>query len=141
LKGDFHEGLKSSKRDPVDAQPQDFDWQKLYRQLSEDAVDGDNDKRLAETVTRLLQMLVPFGKRQIRVEAVGLNLIALAWVLNPGYFDGSPSLRQLARRCGVEAATLARHTGHFSRLIRWRNRGQRHAWNWGRKDRTTRRRQ
>ncbi|MCL4181136.1 MAG: hypothetical protein KJ072_25750 [Verrucomicrobia bacterium] len=130
MKGDFHEGLQSAKRDPVDAQEQDFDWRKLYQQLSEDAADGDQDKRLAETVTRLLQMLVPLSNRRIRIESIGLNLVALAWVLNPGYFDGAPSLRQLAKRCGVEPAALARHTAHYSRLIRWRNRGQRHAWNW-----------
>ena len=129
--GEFNEAMLSACRDPVDAPEQDFDWRGLYERLSEDAVEGDNDKRLAETVTRLLQLLVPLAERRIRVESVGLSLIALAWVLNPAYFGGSPSLRQLARRCGVEPATLASHTGRFSRLIGWRNRGQRHAWNWG----------
>jgi hypothetical protein len=62
--------------------------------------------------------------------STGLRLIALAWVLNPGYFVGSPSLSELARRCSVRRAALANHTGYFSRLLGWRNRGQRHASNW-----------
>lgn len=130
MKGNFHEGLQSAKRDPMDASAPSFDWEQLYERLSEDACDGENDKRLAEAVTRLLQMLLPLAERQIRPEVIGLRLIALAWVLNPAYFAGAPSLRQLARRCGVKPSALARYTGQSSRFIRWRNRGQRHAWNW-----------
>jgi hypothetical protein len=130
VKGDFHENRQSDKRDPIAAQHQGFDWEQLYERLSEDAANGDNDQRLAEAVTRLLQMLLPLTQRQMRPEVIGLRLIALAWVLNPAYFAGAPSLRQLARRCGVKPAALARYTGESSRFIGWRNRGQRHAWNW-----------
>jgi len=175
VKQPFDEARLAKSRDPVDAPNQDFDWEQLYQRLSEDAREGDNDKRLAEAVTRLLQMLVPpvqrgirieamglrlvalawvlnpgyFAgapsllqmlvppvQRGIRIEAMGLRLVALAWVLNPGYFTGAPSLRQLARRCGVTPAALARYTGQYSRLIRWRHRGQRHAWNWSQFERS-----
>jgi hypothetical protein len=52
-------------------------------------------------------------------------------VLRPdGIFTNYTSLRELARRCGVQHSTLAKHTGHYSRYLGWRNRGQRHAWNW-----------
>ena len=130
MKGDFHDDFISGSQDPVDARSQDFDWLKLYQRLDQDAHAGDNDPQMAEFVVRFLQMLVPAAERQIRVESVGLRLIALAWVLNPAYFGGSPSLHQLARRCGVQPSTLAGHTGEISRMLRWRNRGQRHAWNW-----------
>jgi hypothetical protein len=75
-------------------------------------------------------MLLPPSDRRIQPQSLGMRLIALAWVLNPAYFDGSPSVRKLARRCGVRIAALANHTGYYSRLLGWRNRGQRHAWNW-----------
>jgi hypothetical protein len=130
MKTDFAEDRSADGRDPMDAASQDFDWQHLYRRLCEDASDADQDQRLAEAVTRLLQMLVPCSERQIRPDSVGLRVIALAWVLNPAYFGGSPSLRQVARRCGVTQGTLAHHTGRHSRLIGWRNRAQQHAWNW-----------
>ena len=127
---EFDETLTPESRDPLDTLDQDFDWQELYRRLSEEPCDGEDDKRLAEVVTRLIQMLVPYTERQLRVDSVGVRLIALAWVLNPAYFGGSPSLRELAGRCGITESTLARHTGRFSRLIGWRNRAQQHAWNW-----------
>jgi AraC-like DNA-binding protein len=136
VKGDFREDLRSAKRDLIDAQHQGFDWEQLYERLSEDVADADSYQRLAEAVTRLLQMLLPLAHRQIRPEVIGLRLIALAWVLNPGYFAGAPSLRQLARRCGVKPSALARYTGQSSRFIRWRNRGQRHAWNWSQVERS-----
>ena len=130
MKTDFAEDRVADCCDPVDAANQDFDWQRLYQRLCEDASDPDQDKRLAEAVTRLLQMLVPYSERQIRPDSVGLRVIALAWVLNPAYFGGSPSLRELAGRCGTTQSALARHTGRYSRLIGWRNRAQQHAWNW-----------
>lgn len=121
----------SDARDPLDARDQGFDWQGLYRQLSEDAQDEHNDKRSSEAVVRLLALLLPrLSSRRIQPESIGLRLIALAWVLNPGYFEGSPSVARLAKRCGVRAAALANFTGYYSRLLAWRNRGQRHAWNW-----------
>lgn len=129
----FDENRLSDKRDPVDAPDQDFDWEQLYERLSEDATNGENDPRLSETVVRLLQMLLPPLSplpRRIQLESIGMRLIALAWVLNPGYFEGSPSISKIARRCGVRFAALANYTGYYSRLLGWRNRGQRHAWNW-----------
>ena len=130
MKEPFDEARLAKSRDPLDAPDQGFDWDALYKRLGEDLRDGKVDERLEDLLIRLLQLLVPEFRNRIQPDSVGLRLIALAWVLNPGYFDGAPSLRELARRCGVSAVALARHTGRYSRLIRWRNRGQRHAWNW-----------
>jgi len=115
---------------PLDMQIKDFDWETLYAHLGEDARDGGNEPRLAEAVARLLQMFLPNARRRIHPDSVGLRVIALAWVLNPAYFEGSPSVNELADQCGVRVAALAAYTGHYSRLIRWRNRGQRHSRNW-----------
>ncbi len=126
----FDETYRSAAQDPLNAPDQDFDWQGLYQRLSEEAGESDDGQRLAEALRRLIQMLVPDAERQIRVESVGLRVLALAWVLDPSYFGGSPSLRELARRCGVTQSALARHTGRYSRLLGWRSRAQQHAWNW-----------
>ncbi len=126
----FNEAYRSAAQDPLNAPDQDFDWQGLYQRLNEDAASGANDHQLSQVVIRLLQMLLPLSGRRIQPESLGMRLIALAWVLSPGYFEGTPSIRKLARRCGVRFAALANYTGYYSRLLRWRNRGQRHAWNW-----------
>lgn len=115
---------------PLDLQTQEFDWETLYAHLGEDAREGGNDPRLAEAVARLLLMFLPNARRRIHPQSVGLRVIALAWVLSPAYFEGSPSVNDLAEQCGVRVAALAAYTGHYSRMLRWRNGGQRHSWNW-----------
>ena len=141
MKHGFYEGFLSDDADPIDSVSQDFDWKLLYRRLNEEACEADLDMKLAETIARFIQMLVGNAPGRIHPLHIGLKIIALAWVLNPGYFHDSPSLRQLAKRCGVTPATLAHLTGHYSRFIHWRNRAQRHAWNWdkGRQRSETRR--
>ena len=136
MKQEFDETILADERDPIDSADQDFDWTQLYRRLGEDAASHGDDAKLAEAVVRLLEALVAKTDRPMHPQSVGLRVIALAWVLNPGYFDGSPSLRDLAKRCRVQPATLARFTGEVSRFIGWRNRAQRHAWNWQRFERS-----
>ncbi len=126
----FDETYRSAAQDPLNAPDQDFDWQGLYQRLNEDAANGANDHQLSQVVIHLLQMLLPLSGRRIQPESLGMRLIALAWVLSPGYFEGTPSIRKLVRRCGVRFAALANYTGYYSRLLQWRNRGQSHAWNW-----------
>ena len=133
MKEEFYEDLQSERRDPVDAPFQDFDWDKICDRIDGDVESGEMEKQLAEAITRILQILIPIRVKYLPPIEVGLNVIALAWVLNPAYFEGSPSLRKLAKRCGVNPGTLARHTAYYSRLIGWRNRAQRHAWNWSKK--------
>lgn len=130
MKEEFDESKLPDCRDPLATPAVDFDWTALYARLGEDVVEGKVDKRLTDIVVRLLQVLVPNSTHHIQPGAVGLRLIALAWVINPAYFEGSPSISELAQRCGVNTVTLARYTGRYSRLMRWRNRGQKHAWNW-----------
>ena len=127
MKYDFDDGFMSGDRDPMDAPDQDFDLEQLYQALGEEST--SNTER-SEVVTRLLQLLIPADSKKLRPKAIGLRIIALAWVLNPALFADSPSARTLARRCGVNAPALARHTGEISRKTGLRNRAQRHAWNW-----------
>jgi hypothetical protein len=132
----FDENRLAATAEPIADPVQDFDWQELYARLEEDAQDADQDRTLAEAVQRLLQLLLAAGGPRVNPQRVGLRVIALAWVLSPDYFPDSPSLHQLAERCGVGAATLAELTGRISRQIGWRNRGQCHGWNWERSERS-----
>lgn len=136
MSNEFHDDWIPDNVDPLDAPDQDFDWDELYGRLSEGVEGPQTDPELAQTVVRLLQLLLPPNTGQrLQAKSLGLRLIALAWLLNPGYFEGSPSLRTLAKRCGIRLASLANYTGHYSRLLGWRNRAQIHAWNWCRRRR------
>lgn len=120
---------------PLDMTGTDFDWETLYRRLDREIRDPQNDPRLAEVTARLLRLLLPGGCPRLRLDRIGLRVIAMAWVLSPAYFPGSPSLRQLAARCGVSRSKLALLTSEVSRIIGWRNRAQKRAWNWRRSGR------
>jgi len=137
VKEEFNEAMLSDDRDPVDATSQEFDWQSLLERLGEPPENDISPQPFAQAVIRLLELLLSKTERPMHPQSVGLRVIALAWVLNPAYFEGSPSLRDLAVRCGVKPATLARFTGEASRFIGWRNRAQRHAWNWRESERST----
>ena len=62
----------------------------LYRRLAEDVSNGEVDKNLAEVITRLIQLLIPYRQGRIHPVSIGLNIIALAWVLNPGLLRRQP---------------------------------------------------
>ena len=129
---DFDEAYQAEHRDPLDASNSDFDWQELCQRLGEDADTqaADNEAHMAEMVVRLLHLLLRRTDRHVEPRTIGMRVIALAWVLNPAYFAGSPSLTELAKRCGIAPGTLGSYTGEASRYLQWRNRAQRHAWNW-----------
>lgn len=127
---DCNQPLKAECFELLETATQDFDWDALYAHLDADAREDGNDKNPVEVVTRLLEMFLPAPGQPVIPSRIGLRVIALAWVLNPAYFEGDPSMSELAARCGVRLPTLAKRTGHFSRVIRWRNHWQRHSWNW-----------
>jgi hypothetical protein len=137
VKEAFNDGPKADHQMTLEANITDFDWKRLYRLLNEEAAETEIDPLMVEAIVRLLKMFVRTSKPKIRPDQVGLRVIALAWLLNPAYFADSPSLRQLAKRCGVSHQTLAELTGHYSRVIGWRNPAQRRAWNWRNSDRRT----
>ena len=65
---------------------------------------------------------------------IGRRFAAIAWVMNPGLFDGSPSATQLAKLLQVKSApAFMAITGQVRREFGISNRAQAHAWNNGRK--------
>ncbi|MCP5525126.1 MAG: hypothetical protein H7A46_26680 [Verrucomicrobiales bacterium] len=122
----MNETLRPSHRDPLDVPFEDFDWQELYQRLGEDARNGKIDPDLSDVVVRLLELFLRNRRaRRVSLQQVGLRVVALAWVLSPAYFAGSPSLRELAQRCRIDSPSLALCTSRMSRLIRWQNGAQR----------------
>ena len=128
---EFNDRYRSGDRDPVDSAPQDFPWDEVFERLDTgDGLDAANNDQI-ETIGRLMRLLLADAQAgRISPKAVGLRVLALAWVLNPAHYPDAPSLRKLAERCGVSPAALAYFTGEVSRLTGIRNRAQRHAANW-----------
>lgn len=138
MRPDFNEIYTDPDIDPLDAVLHDLPLAEAWERLGngEGLADGGPDQ--SETITRLMHLLLADAQgRGINPKTVGLRLIAIAWVLNPANYPESPSLRELARRCGVSAAALAHHSGEISRATGIRNRAQRHAANWNPPERST----
>lgn len=135
---EFDDEHLSKKRDPLDGQSADFDWDKVFERLdSGDGIDAANEEQ-TETIARLMRLLLADTQAgRINPKTVGLRVLALAWILNPAHYPDTPSLRRLAERCGVSPALLAFYTGELSRLTGIRNRAQRHAGNWKPPERST----
>lgn len=127
----YDDTLPPTRLDPLDGQSADFAWNDVFERLGE--VDGTvlDSPEHHETISRLMNLLLTDAQGlKISPKVIGLRLLALAWVLNPANYPDTPSLRQLARRCGVSPAALAHFTGAISRVTGIRNRAQRHAGNW-----------
>lgn len=128
---DFNDGYPPKFIDPLDAPSLDFDWDSAFRNLDEvtDAEAGETPP--AEVLAALLRFLLASAQgERVNPRNLGLFLIAIGWVLSPANFEGSPSAAVLAERCGVSPSTFAVYTGEASRVLNWRNRAQRHAWNY-----------
>ena len=130
--GPFHEDYVSPHQDPLDGRVMDFDWDALDGGANGHDADHSRDLGdLAQALNRILAWLVArnanAGEQFDRT--VGRKAIALAWVVNPGLFEGAPSLASLAKELGVTRACLSCHTSSVSREFGLTNRGQVHGWN------------
>ncbi len=93
--------------------------------------DEPGDAALPEALRRILRHLVARhrndGDHYDRI--VGRRTVALAWVVDPGLFEYSPSLAALARDLGITRAALSAHAAMYSREFGLTTRGQVHGWN------------
>lgn len=145
LKEEFYEDYNSSyytarPLDPL-APPteMEFDWDELYERLGEPSdrqLHENNMEQISEFVRKLFQWVVAVDLKQPNSQMlVGRRFIALAWVLNPALFDGSPSASKLAETLGItRKANLWTLTGEASQHFGITNRSQSHGWNRGKQN-------
>jgi hypothetical protein len=133
MKPEFHEDFQNPHNDPLDSQQADFDWDAVCERLGEELNREDKEK-LALALRRIFQWVLDF-EYDIKASPlmpdtlIGRRLVALAWVVNPDLFPGSPSLRRLSRHLGITAPIMAELTGEVCREFGIQNRAQDHAWN------------
>lgn len=129
----FSEDFISERQDPLSPTHQDFPFDDVARALGED-VDLERDdvrEMVANAIAGIMRFCLNTDITNKRAEQIiGRRLIALAWVLNPGLFEGSPSLIKLSKRMGMKSP-FALHilSGEVTRNFGIKNRAQAHAWN------------
>ena len=101
--------------------------------LTERPLAPDVKARLSRLIRGLFGLVATSGQVEHcdAIRVVGRKFISLAWVLNPGFFDGSPSLAAIARSLKVAPKTLQNRSSEASRTLGIVNRGQAHGWNRG----------
>lgn len=131
-KEEFHEDYQNPHQDPLSPTTQEFDWSGLFETLGEaqdDMAERDYESLKIALRTICQWMLSTDQKRPGFESAVCRRVIALLWTVDPGYFEGSPSLAQLAKYLDVHRSTLSAYAASASRKFGIRNRGQVHGWN------------
>lgn len=108
--------------DALDGRSIDFPWEELFSRIDNQPEDLRAELRqdLAAGLGEMLRWLIRGDGQDrlyVRGQIAGCRAIALAWVLSPDIFDGTPSLCALAERLGVPRATLSRHTADVTK--RW----------------------
>ena len=130
-KTEFVEDRQAAKLNPLAApESVEFDWAGLYRSLGEDEDQRDvaieNGARCFRAVAQWVASVRLM--RPNALEQVGRRFICALWVLDPSFFESSPSLAQIARDLGCTPHNLAPMTADFSRAFHVRNRAQAHYW-------------
>ena len=131
MKPQFHEDYSTDKIDPLYDHTVDFDLAEVERRLGEAPDEGLDYHELGKVIQRLFQWVSAVELGKPNVEAmVGRRFLAMAWVTNPGLFQGSPSASKLAQSLGIKRrADFWELTGEVSRVLGITNRSQKHGWN------------
>jgi hypothetical protein len=125
----FPDDLESLKGiDRTFATYADFDWKELENLLGEaKELDEQSIEKLAQVLRGIVAWCIASRPGTINLKKAALRIVALAWVIDPEFFDGA-SLAELARRGSMKSpSTLARQTGEASRVFGIRNHAQSHA--------------
>ena len=129
----FIPDYESRAADPLDSRHCDFDWATLAESMKESRAEmHERDwDALVKAIQTLLRWIIPTNLRGPSPEKfIARRCIALLWTINPDYFDGAPSISELARQLKVTRATLSTYAANASRKFDTRNRGQSHGWNY-----------
>lgn len=144
MKTDFKENFESDKLDPLDGKHVDFDHGEIDRRLgwveAVNAVGALSDadyERLGTVVGELVRFVIRERKAgKHTFEMIGRRFVGLAWSIRPDFFEGSPSLSELARRTKLGKVQLSMHAADARREFGVHNRAQSHGSNFKPKEQT-----
>jgi hypothetical protein len=122
----FLEDYAAAEVDPLTEACAEFDYEQVYRDLDGDVdwQDDDLNQKLAQLLRHIFQFALDTELSAGADRRIGRRFLALAWVVDPSLFAGSPSLAKLAARLGTDSATLSRLTSEATRTFGITNRCQ-----------------
>ena len=121
MKTDFHEDFHSERTDVLDGQIGEFDWESLYHSLGETQAEvAPHDyAAMGHAVRVLLQWILKVSPAKPCSErAIARRVIGLAWTIDPGLIEGSPSLSHIAKELGCNKVVLSIHSASAHRAGR-----------------------
>ena len=126
----FIEDFDSVKKHPLAPDNPEFDYAAIDGQQEFDVGVALPDVRDYQDMSRALLGILNFILRgnlndPRYLKAVGLRVVAMAWVIAPERFDNS-SLTTLAKRLGCTTNNISVHVADFSRRFGVRNKYQEH---------------
>lgn len=132
MRPQFHEDYLSPEQDTLDGKSAEFDWDALYKLFgeSQQELSAHDYDSLSFALKRILEWVLSIDLERPGFESImARRVLALAWTMNPAYFEDSPSLSRIAERIGTHKASLSSYAASASRTFGVRNRGQVHGWN------------
>jgi hypothetical protein len=125
----------ASNLDPHYSGDYEFDYEAVDRELTGASAGlPDEDKALlAEGLARVVRWIIgqPKGSyRDRKLQArrysdqIARRACALAWVVNPSWFEGSPTLSELGQHLGISKSILSKHTSEVTGVFGIQNRAQ-----------------
>lgn len=95
---------------------------------TDSSLDGADCEKMLIAIRQLLNWMATVNLSDKRcLKAVGLRVLAAAWVMDPARFDNR-SLHAIALQLGFGANNIAPHTADFSRRFGITNQFQSHNW-------------
>lgn len=140
MKKPFIEDLQSPKADVLHPTSTPFDYAEVEKRLGELPEDDPavyGSERMAHALRIILSWITRrgmFARRGVKsggrwARAVGRRTIALAWVVDPSTFEGTPSLSALEAQGEMPSKALSRYAAEATATFGIRNRIQKHGWN------------
>lgn len=108
--------------DPLDGKHADFDWEYVFTSLDgEPPPSPDDVERFAAALKRIIEWLVKGQINKSCDRLFGRRAMALAWLLDPGLFEGR-SLASLAETLDISRACLSEFSSDFQEKFNFKAR-------------------
>ena len=130
---EFYDDLQADNIEPLSQAHYDFDWEGLYARLGEAQSESGADwTTFSACLLKLLKWCVRADKGTgDPVQRAGRRVIAMAWVIRPNLFDGTPSCRKLSAALGKSRDFISAPAAEFTRKFGVRSPAQQHGMNGG----------